>query len=401
VTKFSVLYDFRALKVHFRTGVDFEKTTDEGVNPTTGWFYSRPITMSGISDVDMADVAAGFNQAVENFYVRGSNWQMKNLREFTICFSPYLPLQGSSFLPTPQCISGKRAVVNIKNDDNYCFLYSILAGIRIDLKTHPNRASQYQRRLNELNYDGLEFPLKFQDVAKFENMNPDVSVNVFLYTISKPKDGLYPLYVTKNRDRAHHVNLLLLEDDDKYHYTLITDLSRLVFGRTKSNDKCWVCDYCLHPFTREDTYVRHLDDCKIHKPQTVVYCNDEVYFKNTKRAMRVPFIIYTDFESFLKPVDDDETRVRDIHEPSGFCIYRVSQWAEYDKDPYVYSCEPDQGMSVMDKFFECLMKERDEIDEIMKKNVKMIDLNQEERRKMQSLGPALIVRRSLIAETTK
>jgi len=60
------VYDFRTTKVHFRTGVDFEKTTDEGVDHTTGWFYSHPITMSGISDVDMEDVAVGHTQAVEN-----------------------------------------------------------------------------------------------------------------------------------------------------------------------------------------------------------------------------------------------------------------------------------------------------------------------------------------------
>jgi len=172
---------------------------------------------------------------------------MKNLREFTICFIlPYLPhqrssfrlpaprrtyrkravvsnrnddvqgslflsrpqctydetavvgiknddIQGSSFLPTPRCIYVKRAVVNIKNDDEYCFLYSILAGFRVDLKTHPNRVSQYKRRLSELNYDGLEFPLKFHDVSKFEKQNPDISVNVFVYPISKPKDGRCPL----------------------------------------------------------------------------------------------------------------------------------------------------------------------------------------------------------------
>jgi len=299
--------------VHFRTGVDFERTVDDGVQHTTGWFYSHPITMSGISDVDMEDVAAGFSQAVENFYVRGSNWQLKNLREFTICFAPYLPLQGSSFLPTPQCIYGKKAVVNIKNDDNYCFLYSILAGIRIDTKKHPNHVAQYNRRLLELNYDGLDFPLEFQDVPKFEKLNLNISVNVFLYTILKPKDGLYPLYVTKHRDRTHHVNLLLLEDDDECHYALITDLSRLVGGRTKSIDKSWVCNYCLHPFSSEGVYLRHLDDCKIHTPQTVVYCNGEVYFKNIRRAMRVPFIIYTDFESFLEPVDEG-TRVCDNHD---------------------------------------------------------------------------------------
>jgi len=130
---------------------------------------------------------------VENFNSRGSNWRMTSIREFTLCLTPYLPLQGSSYIKTPKYILNKKAVVNVRNTDNFCFLYSILAGIRSDDKSRKYKVGQYQRRFHELNYDGLEFPLKFQDVPKFEKLNQMISVNVFTPCLNKKRAFIHCL----------------------------------------------------------------------------------------------------------------------------------------------------------------------------------------------------------------
>jgi len=57
-------------------------------------------------------------------------------------------------------------------------------------------------------------PLPVCDIAKFENANADISVNVCVYEDGK----LIPLYVTPHRHRNLHVNLLLLKN---HHYVLI------------------------------------------------------------------------------------------------------------------------------------------------------------------------------------
>ena len=48
------------------------------------------------------------------------------------------------------------ALINIRNDDKYCFLWSILA------KLHPceinsNRVTIYRQNFNELNFEGFDF----------------------------------------------------------------------------------------------------------------------------------------------------------------------------------------------------------------------------------------------------
>jgi len=48
------------------------------------------------------------------------------------------------------------------------------------------------------------------------------------------------------------------------------------------------------------------------------------------KQMKAPFAIYFNFEYFLVP-QNDESNVKAIHEPSGFCILRASQFKQYEK----------------------------------------------------------------------
>jgi len=99
--------------------------------------------------------------------------------------------------------------------------------------------------------------------------------------------------------------------------------------------------------------------------------------QNKKREMPVPFVLYVDFESFLVPVEDSDkphsSDACDVHEPSGFCVYRVSQWPEYDKSPYVFS-NAKSSNDLMEHFYSYMMQERNEIARILGKYAPMVDL---------------------------
>ena len=95
---------------------------------------------------------------------------------------------------------------------------------------------------------GIETPVCLSSIPKFESQNQSISVNVLVYE----KNDLIPVYTSKFiNERPHHINLLLLSKGDRFHYTLITSLFRLVFGRTKHNTKAYVCPYCLPLFAYE------------------------------------------------------------------------------------------------------------------------------------------------------
>ena len=57
----------------------------------------------------------------------GSDYVIDNLDNLEIHTATYNPIGGSTYVPLPQFLHDKHCIVNIKNDDDYCFAYSILA----------------------------------------------------------------------------------------------------------------------------------------------------------------------------------------------------------------------------------------------------------------------------------
>jgi len=179
--------------------------------------------------------------------------------------SPHDP---TSFIPTPAEILKKKAIINIRNhNSNDCFQYSVLAAVHTATSnlSHP---STYNKFMKELDMTGIETPVALSSIPKFESQNSSISVNVLVYE----EKLLIPVYTSKFcNQRPHHVNLLLLSKGDKFHYTLVTNLSRLVGGRTCHGHKTFVCPYCLYPFRYEHCLQNHLPECSQHPAQTVTY----------------------------------------------------------------------------------------------------------------------------------
>ena len=56
----------------------------------------------------------------------GSGWYFKEIKRLEIHIVEYKLMRGGSYIPLPELIKKKNAITNIKNDDNKCFLWSIL-----------------------------------------------------------------------------------------------------------------------------------------------------------------------------------------------------------------------------------------------------------------------------------
>ena len=89
-------------------------------------------------------------------------------------------------MPTPKHIATKKAVVNINSLDNYCFQYSVLAGmnlVSINSNYRKDRAGIYKPFMHLLNMDGIQSPVSISSIGKFESQNPDISVNVLYHDV--------------------------------------------------------------------------------------------------------------------------------------------------------------------------------------------------------------------------
>ena len=126
-------------------------------------------------------------------------------------------LDGSSYVKIPL---RSNALTNNKNNDKYCFNWSILASLHPCDNDHPNRVSNSNQYYNELNFQNFDFTngFKCSDVHKFNEIN-NLSVNIFELNFyqdkNKWKHNLIPIEISKNEsDRV--VDLLIY----KNHYAL-------------------------------------------------------------------------------------------------------------------------------------------------------------------------------------
>ena len=77
----------------------------------------------------------------------------------------YKPLKGSTFIPLTDFIMRKKAVINLENkDDRKCFMWSILRYLDECKDKHS-----VEKNENDLNFEGIDFPVKIKDIKQFEN----------------------------------------------------------------------------------------------------------------------------------------------------------------------------------------------------------------------------------------
>ena len=112
----------------------------------------------------------------------------------------------------------------------------------------------------------------------------------------------------------HHVNLLYITADETSHYVLVKDLRKLVSSQYNNDyHKKYFCQYCLHGCTSEEVLKNHLGRCKLHGAQRIKLPeaddnkgHDKVKFTKTEYQLRLPFVIYADFERVLRKQDSCE-----------------------------------------------------------------------------------------------
>ena len=100
------------------------------------------------------------------------------------------------------------------------------------IEKHPERINKEDKRLaNNLNYEGIEFPISRKDYCKVERQN-NIYISVFCYG----NKIIYPLYISSEKF-SNSMDLLLIFEENKSHYVYIKDFNRLMFNKTKNKNK--------------------------------------------------------------------------------------------------------------------------------------------------------------------
>ena len=280
---------------------------------------------------------------LDSFQANGSGWYFKEVVQLEIHTVEYNPANGSTYIPLPDWITNKKAIVNIQNKDEKCFLWCILRHLH-PRKDNDSRIKDLKEYENSLNAKGITFPMKLSDITKFEKLNPELpGINVF----SVDKFTFYPLRMAE-KDCLNTIDLFLYEEDGVSHYTLIKNFHRLIKSqKTKSlNGKIFICKRCFMHFTKEELLQKHIAYCSNNETVSVKMpeAGTMLYFKNYKNQLPMPFVVYADFECFTKPMNTCKPNPKESfsynyqkHEPSGFCIYIKGIVPKITFKPIIYT----------------------------------------------------------------
>jgi len=361
------------------TDTTFTRDVEGHFSRIPAYFHVLPQIVTRGQHFDLDIMLEKLEKKVDAFTARGSGFTLERIHRFVLCVTPYRPLVGSTYIPTPKFLADKRCLVNVRSSDEKCFVWAILSAL-YEPERDKERVWQYNKYENVLNLEGLSFPMQIKQVSKFEDMNQDISINV-LYFERDTRDFSIE-YKSPHVGRKHQVNLLLLDEENtsKRHYVRITNMSRLVAHRTNHQHTTHVCISCLHPFRTKTALDNHTPYCSRYDPQQIRYPDEgdsTLQFHSRDKQHKVPFLLVSDFETFTPPVQDDRecnTKIVNSHQVSGFCVYRVTQYAQYQTPPFVYS-----GPNPMSKFYDHIMNESQIISDILSKQMDMLPLTKEEK----------------------
>ena len=114
-----------------------------------------------------------------DYQKKGTGWYFKEVISFEIHTVDYKPIKGSSYIPLPNFLMRKKAIINMENKHDKCFLWCLLRYLH-PVQKNASRINDLREYKNDLNFKGIDFPLKVKDVQKFENQNPNLpGINVF------------------------------------------------------------------------------------------------------------------------------------------------------------------------------------------------------------------------------
>ena len=263
-------------------------------------------------------------EAMENYNKRGSNWFFKRVIRLDVNFVRWKPLGGSTWIPLPEKLAQKKAIINMKNKDDFCFKWCVTRAANM-VENHPERITEDLREQAEkFDWTDCKFPMPLEKIKFFEKRN-NLSINVYEWN-----GHASPLIVTKE-EKPFHIDLVFLtKGTDQAHFALVKNFSRFASCQVpgKGGNERVFCKRCLNSFPRVESLEKHKEICGEFAAAKIELPGGKCFFKNWERMMHIPVVGYADFESILKPLrGKDKTHE---HIPCGFCFHLVSPFLQME-----------------------------------------------------------------------
>ena len=345
----------RAVRSQATTWIRFVKDEVEQVELA---FNSRMLAVYNLSDMDeiVSAMIEHMKQQIENPALRDSKFVFDRIIHMDIDFHRLNPTRGSNYIPLPDWLAKKKAIINPKNSDLECFKWAVIAAMRWEeIDRDHQRISKLRRYEDDFDWDGIKFTASIRDIKRFESRN-EITINILALEDKK----VYICRKGKEYDRV--ANLMLITDHNKKHYIAIKSLKRLLSRQSsKHKESQHFCINCLQGFAEQKSRDEHYVYCRSNEALRIEMPNKKptVEYSDGQYQFKVPFMMYADFESILKPIQGasnnpnvSSTRGVNIHTPSGWCVYSKFAYGKVTNPLTQY-----RGSDCVEKFCERIISE--------------------------------------------
>ena len=274
-------------------------------------------------------------QKVQN--AEGSGWQFLKVIKLVLHTTRWEPIYGSSYIPLDPYLANKKALINMQNEDDKCFMWNVLRALYPKNKNAERIDKDLKSKQNSINMNGICYPVNLKAIDRFEHLNPNISISVLGYN---KEERVFPLRISKYTGCDYDIVLLLLKEavkgengeiKEKTHYTLVKNKSALIASQINNHEhKRHLCLNCFNSFNSPETLEKHKEYCYENESVKTTMPPPGTYlrFKNFLHSEKAPFAVYADFESLIKPMDNCDpdpnksyTKKYQKHKPISFSYY--------------------------------------------------------------------------------
>ena len=195
-------------------------------------FNSRMTNVYNLSDMNeiVNEMITHMKQQIENPALLNSGFVFDEVLHMDVDFHQLNLMRGSSYLPLPDWLAHKKAIINPKNVDRECFKWVVIAVSRWEeIDRDPQRISKLKKFEADFDWSGIGFPVSFRDIKGSEFRN-QILINILAIEDRQ-------ICICRKRDNYERmINLMLITENNRRHYVAIKSLSRLLSSQnTKHN----------------------------------------------------------------------------------------------------------------------------------------------------------------------
>ena len=237
-------------------------------------------------------------ESVQTFLKNGSGWTIVNLERFDIYVYEYKPFAGSTYIKfqdikivfkgkeitLDERLAGKKAIVNMQNNDNMCFKWALTQALHPSFKNKGRITKELRKQAEKYDWSGIPFSTPYNDrsIVNFEKRY-GLIITIFGYVCeyNKKIEGTDILIIPLRKssmEKGRNVDLFFVtlervtlelkkdlsknkhEFEKIYHYCVITSLYRLVsrekFGKSKA--KGYTCRSCCNCCKSQEDLDNHV-----------------------------------------------------------------------------------------------------------------------------------------------